>query len=242
MTEQNALPEWMDNGFAIAEPDMSRDYLRAETKWRGEASRFWQQERELRAKVRRSLDLDEDDRALVYQVEYRKIEEAFKASADGFTNYWLQERRLAHERVYRNLSDGFRSSLLSAMALPDDALEGTLNVAQRSGQRDLAQAVAQVALERGDFGLFECWGRENSDKASALRLLRRVPGFDQLTTRVHKAMKPPRPDNVSQLRPGHAEVEAAREAEENSRINAQTREFFGNPSLGRRRGRGRRVS
>jgi hypothetical protein len=241
MTEQNALPEWMDNGFAIAEPDMSRDYLWAETKWRGEASRFWQQERDLRQKVRRSLDLDEDDRALVYQVEYGKIEEAFKASADGFTNHWLQERQLAHERVYRNLSDGFRDSLLSAASLPDDALEGTYNVAHRSGQADLAQAIAMTALERNNFALFERWGRENSDKAKALQTLRRVPGFDQLTTRVHKAMKPPRPDSVSQMRPGAAEVQAAAEAESHDRTNAQVREFFGNPSLGRR-GRGRRVS
>lgn len=237
MTEQNALPEWMDTGHAIAEPDMDRDYLRAETKWRGEASRFWQQERELRAKVRRSLDLDEGDRALVYQVEYGKIEEAFNASADGFTNHWLQERQLAHERVYRNLSDGFRDSLLSAASLPDDALEGTYNVAHRSGQADLAQAVAMTALERGNFGLFERWGRENSDKAKALKTLRRVPGFDQLTTRIHKAMKPPRPDSVSQLRPGAAEVQAVAEAESRDRTNAQVREFFGNPSLGRRRGR-----
>jgi hypothetical protein len=237
MTEQATLPEWMDNGFSMAESDMDSDYLRAETNWRGEASRFWQQERDLRAKVRRSLDLDEEDRALVYQHEYQKIEEAFKASADGFTNHWLQERRLAHERVYRNLSDGFRDSLLSAMSLPDDALEGTLNVAQRSGQTDLAQAIAQVALERNNFALFERWGRENPDKAKALGTLRRVPGFDQLTTRVHKAMRPPRAD-LENLRPGHAEVEAAREAEEHSRVNADLREFYGNPRIGRR-GRGR---
>jgi hypothetical protein len=237
MTEQSTLPEWMDTGHAIAEPDMSGDYLRAEAKWRGEASRFWTQERELRQKVRRSLDLDEDDRALVYQVEYGRIEEAFKASADGFTNHWLRERQLAHERVYRNLSDGFRESLLSAASLPDDALEGTYNVAHRSGQTDLAQAAAMTALERKNFGLFERWGRENPDKAKALQTLRKVPGFDQLTTRIHKAMKPPRPDSVSQLRPGAAEVQAAAEAESHDRTNAQVREFFGNPSLGRRRGR-----
>jgi hypothetical protein len=236
MTEQSTLPEWMDTGHAIAEPDMSGDYLRAEAKWRGEASRFWTQERELRQKVRRSLDLDEDDRALVYQVEYGRIEEAFKASADGFTNHWLRERQLAHERVYRNLSDGFRESLLSAASLPDDALEGTYNVAHRSGQTDLAQAVAMTALERKNFGLFERWGRENPDKAQALQTLRRVPGFDQMTTRVHKATKPP-PANLAGLRPGHAEVEEARRAEESSRVNSQVREFYGNPSLGRRRGR-----
>jgi hypothetical protein len=214
MTEQTTLPEWAETGQAIAVEDMSSDYLRAETRWRGEAAKFWTQERNLRQKVRRSLDLDDEDRALVYQVECQKFEASFQASTDGFTNHWLRERRLAHSRVYQNLTDGFRESLLSAAALPDDALEGTYNVAHRSGQADLAQAIAMTALERQNFRLFERWGREHPDKADALQVLRRVPGFEQMTTRVHKAMKPPRPQDLSQLRLGAAEVEEAREAEE----------------------------
>jgi hypothetical protein len=233
MTEQTTMPEWADQGHALAESDMSEDYVRAEDRWRGEARRFYEAEKALRAKVRRSLDLDDEDRALVYQVEYERIESAFRASADGFCNHWLQERRLAHERVYRNLSDGFRESLLSAMSLPDDALEGAYNVAQRSGQSDLAQAVAMVALERKNLALFEKWGRENQDKADALRLLRRVPGFSQLETRVHKAMRPPRAE-LAGLRPGAAEVEEARQQEEQSRVNANLREFYGDQSIGRR--------
>jgi hypothetical protein len=125
------------------------------------------------------------------------------------------------------------------MALSDDALEGTFNVAQRSGQADLAQAVAMTALERRNFRLFERWGRENPDKADALRLLRRVPGFEQLTTRVHKAMRPPPAKDLSQLRPGAAEAEEARERSSHDRTNAELREFYGNPRIGRgRRGMG----
>jgi hypothetical protein len=96
-----------------------------------------------------------------------------------------------------------------------------------------------TALERQNFRLFECWGRENPDKADALQVLRRVPGFEQMTTRVHKAMRPPRPQDLSQLRPGAAEVEATRERESHDRTNAELREFYGDPRLGRR---GRRVS
>lgn len=225
-TQGAELPEWADPGGSLEESQMERTYLQAEAIWRGEARRFYDREMELRARVKRSLDLTDEERATVYMVEHERIVEEFTQSADAFTNGWLDQRRRAHEAVHSNRTDGFRESLLRVSGMDEAELQRTYNIAQRSGQSDLSAAVAQVALENKQFGIFERWGRENPQMAANLQTLRRVPGFDQLYRRIHQAMGPPRVESPHHLRPGAAEIEEARQREENSRINVDLRQFF----------------
>src|SRR5829696_6274108 len=209
-TQGAGLPEWADSD-SLDESGMDRTYLQAEARWRGEAERFYRREMELRAKVKRSLDLDDEGRAMVYMVEHERIVEDFQRSADAFTNGWLDQRRRAYQAVYENRTDGFRDAVLRASGMEEAELGRTLNIAMRSGQRDLAAAVAQVALERNLFGIFDRWGRENPQAAKNLQILRRTPGYSQMETRVHKAMKPPTVESPHHLRPGAVELHEAQE-------------------------------
>jgi hypothetical protein len=236
-TQGAGLPEWAGSGANLEESQMDARYLAAEKKWRGEASRFWERERELRNKIKRSIDLTDDDRSLVYATEREKIEAEFQSSADAFTNNWLTERRNAYIRVHENRTDGFRDALLRTQGMDERELDRTLNVALRSGQADLAQAVAETAYENRQFRIFDHWARENPQMAANLQTLHRIPGYDQLNQRIHLALRPPEVGGISELRPGAAEIEAARERERNSAANVKVREFFGPPHLRRQRRR-----
>ncbi len=111
--------------------------------------------------------------------------------------------------------------------VPDERLESLMNTATRSGQEELARAIAASAYERGGSAstIFNSWAEAKPERAAALERIKGTPGASQFYTRTKLAMTPPKAA-LGDLMPTAEDERKAAEAEAASNVTKYA-EFFG---------------
>ncbi len=223
----------------VDEENMHPDYHERETRFRDQAAKLWDKESNVRAQIRTEIGLTEEERMDRYIKAYSGLEERL----DEFSSELGREEGKAileaTETLYGGSGKKFPEHLASVANVPDDGLQALMNTAVRSGQGELARAIAVSAYERGGSasGLFNSWASSHPERAAALERIQGTPGAEQMATRTKLAMTPPRAE-LSDLIPTPADERRAAEAEAASNVTKYAA-FFG-PTHVRRQVGGRR--
>ena len=217
--------DYFDSGN-IDEKNMSEEYREAEALYRKQAARLWDLNEELKKETRARIDDEPEERLDHYRQRYEQgIEREFQKGASEFISGIAgplgKDRRLLQESV----GASFANHVIALAPRSTEELERVMQTAQRTGEEDLARAVAQVALDRQHYGLFERWASSEPELAAAMRRIRSTPGPEQLAVRTN-AMKPPKAAPES-LQPAAEDFERA-ESVKTSQEAARAR-FFNLP-------------
>jgi hypothetical protein len=217
----------------VDEEQMHPDYREKEEAFREKAGKLWTEEQATRERIRSNVNLSEEERADTYMAAYASLEKRLGTLAGEFGRTVGKDVQEATEELYAGAGEKFSEHLTSVANVPDERLEQLMNTATRSGQEELARAVAAVAYERGQRGLFNRWADANPERAAAIERLKGTPGSEQLYTRTARTMRPPKA-NIEDLLPTHEDARKAREAE--AAKNMPREAFFG-PQVRRQVGR-----
>lgn len=212
----------------LDEDEMNAEYRAAEEAYREEAGRVWDKNEEIKASIRHDLNLTPDERLDAYQQRYeRDVAPRFNEAATRFVSGIMGPRGEDERRLSEGVGEKFADHLIALTGKSTEELGAIMQTAQRTGQGDLVRAVAQVALDKNAFGIFDRWAESEPELAAALQRLRTTPGPDQLATRTG-AMRPPVAD-ITGLTPNPADVERVRSAEAARLANKQRdrQRFFG---------------
>jgi len=210
----------------VDEENMHPDYLERETRFRDQAAKLWDKEAAVRTMIRTDVSLSKEERMDRYMAAYTGLEERLDELSDEIG----REEGGAILKATNTLFGGgsgkkFAEHLASVANVPDERLESLMNTATRSGQGELARAVALTAYERGEWGLFNSWAEANPERAGALQRIKGTPGAEQFLTRTKRAMTPPKAE-LSDLMPTHEDERRAAEAEAASKVTKYAA-FFG---------------
>lgn len=205
---------------------MHPEYLERETRFRDQAGKLWDRESNVRAQIRTDASLSEEERMDRYMAAYAGLERTLDELSDEIG----REEGGAILKATNTLFGGgsgkkFAEHLASVANVPDERLESFMNIATRSGQGELARAVAVSAYERGEHGLFNSWVESNPERAEALKRIKGTPGAEQFYTRTKRAMTPPKAE-LSDLMPTPADERRAAEEREAASVTKWA-EFFG---------------
>lgn len=222
----------MRNGN-IAEKDMSPEYRQAERDYREKARHLWTENEAAKKAARSQVEATPEERQDAYMQRYQqKIAPVFDKLASDFVAQIMGPRGEDEKLLTQGVGERFSDHLIAISGKPDAELPALMKTARRTGQKDLVRAVAQVALDRNQFGLFKQWAESEPELADALKRVRTTPDAEQLATRTN-AMRPPKASPEA-LEPTAADKERAASApaaEEASRAA-----FFNRPRsiVGRR--------
>jgi hypothetical protein len=221
----------------VTEENFHPDYHERETRFRDSAAKLWDAEGAARAQIRTDVSLTEEERMDRYIKAYSGLEERLDELSGELGREEGQAIVAATELLYGPAGKQFSEHLTSVANVPDDGLAGLMNTATRSGQAELARAIAVSAYERGEHGLFNSWAESNPERAAALARIKGTPGAEQFYTRTKLAMRPPRAE-LSDLIPTPADERRAAEEREAANVTKYAA-FFG-PTHVRRQVGGRR--
>jgi len=210
----------------VDEEHMHPDYHERETRFRDQAAKLWDKESNARAAIRTDVSLSEEARMDAYIPAYRELEKTL----DELSGELGREEGKAIQEATETLYGGgsgkkFSEHLASVANVPDERLESLMNTAVRSGQGELARAIAVSAYERGERGLFNSWASSHPERAAALARISGTPGAEQMATRTRLAMTPPKAA-LQDLIPTPEDERRAAEAEAASNVTKYA-EFFG---------------
>jgi hypothetical protein len=227
----------------LDEKQMHESYRERERAFCTAASKLWDEEAQLRARIRENTNLTGDERLDAYKEGFEGLSQRFGALVEGFSRDVSARVVAAEKTLFADKNELFSQALMLAANTPDDRLESALNAARRSGLEDLQAALAQTAYERSPSRrpkIFQAWAESNPERAEALETIGRTPGPVQLHDRSERAMRPPKA-SPSDLEPTPADQRER--AEEQAKAKAGREAFFGGASkmLPQRRV-GRRVS
>ncbi len=209
----------------VDEEHMHPDYHERETRFRDQAAKLWDKESNVRAQIRTDVTLSEEARMDRYIKAYSGLEKTLDELSGELGREEGQAILQATETLYGAAGKKFSEHLASVANVPDDGLAGLMNTATRSGQKELARAVALTAYERGEHTIFNSWASANPERAAALERIQGTPGAEQMATRTKLAMTPPRAE-LSDLIPTPADERRAAEAEAASDMTKYA-QFFG---------------
>lgn len=221
----------------VDEEHMHPDYLERETRFRDQAAKLWDKEGAARTMIRTDVSLSEEERMDQYIAVYGGLEKTLDELSGEIGREEGKAVQEATETLYGGSGKKFSEHLASVANVPDERLESLMNTATRSGQEELARAIAVSAYERGERGLFNRWAEANPERAAALERIKGTPGAEQFYTRTKLAMRPPKAA-LGDLMPTAEDERRAAEAEAASNVTKYA-EFFG-PTV--RRQVGGRVS
>ena len=207
----------------VKEDRMHPDYLKKEQAFREKAARLWDQERQLREGVRSRVGAEPEARQEAYMKGYQQLEERHEQLVEEINQEHSKRTAAAEKKLYAGTGERFGGYLVELSSKPADELEGIMRTAQRTGQKDLARAVAVAALDKNQFGVFDQWAASDPETAEALKYLRTTPGGSQFYDRTTRAMRPPKADPAS-LEPTAEDLQRFREEE--ARRNAPRQQFF----------------
>jgi hypothetical protein len=206
----------------VSEDRMDRGYLQKESGFREQAAKFWTEESAIRERIRSNVDLTAEERQDAYRESYEGLERRFDELVGEFGSDISHDVFEATQVLNRGTGSSFAEHLTRVSGMPDEKLAEIMSTARRSSQPDLERAVAQVAFERGVRPVWQSWAEANPERAKAVKLLRGVPGIEQLHTRTARAMRPPRA--------GEADLEATaadlREAQKAAEAAEAARQAF----------------
>lgn len=210
----------------LDERDMNPDYRQAEKTFREKARTLWTTNEEIKRSVRSKLDLTPEERQDEYMKLYKqKVEGPFEQQASDFVGEIMGPRGEDERVLTQGVGDSFPDHLCALSGKPVEELPGLMKTAKRTGQQDLARAVAQVALDRNQFALFNEWAEGEPELAEALKRIRTTPDTEQLVTRT-KAVRPHAAD-ANSLEPTAEDHQKA--AQKHAADEASRAAFFNRP-------------
>lgn len=165
----------------------------------------------LKTGIRRRVELSAEEREDAYMAGYEPLARELDELAGTHIREVERERAELGRRVHSNVGERFGEHLTSLVNVPDEKLSELMATAQRTGQDDLAQAIAETALQRDRFGIFEEWARTNPEKGEALGRLRSMPEPERLAVRTRARASLFKAD-LQALTPTHEDRERARRA------------------------------
>jgi len=212
------------------------DYAERETRFRDQAASLWDQESNVRAQIRTDVGLSEEERMDRYIPAYRELEKTLDELSGELGREEGEAILAATETLYGGSGKTFSAHLASAANVPDERLESLMNTAVRSGQEDLARAVALTAYERGGSAstIFTSWAEAHPERAAALERIKGTPGAEQMATRTRLAMTPPKAA-LQDLIPTHEDERKAAEKKAASDMTKYA-QFFGPARMARQVG------
>ncbi len=220
----------------VDEEQMHPDYRERETRFRDQAATLWDRESNARAQIRTDVSLSEEERMDQYIAVYGGLEKTLDELSGEIGREEGKAIQEATETLYGGAGKKFSEHLASVANVPDERLESLMATATRSGQGELARAVALTAYERGERGLFNSWAESNPERAAALERIKGTPGSAQFYTRTKLAMRPPKAA-LADLIPTPEDERRAAEAEAAANVTKYAA-FFG-PTVPRQVGRKR---
>lgn len=212
------MSDYLRNGN-LDEKDMSSAYLAAEQSFREKAARLWEDSEEAKKTARSMVDATAEERQDFYKQRYqRKIAPTFDKLASDFVDEVMRPRGRDERLLTQGVGTGFSDYLISLSDKPLEELPSLMRTAQRTGQRDLVRAIAQVALGRNEFALFEEWAASEPELAGALKRVKSTPDPEQFATRTN-ALRPPKasPEALEPTDEDRARVASAPAMEEANR-------------------------
>jgi hypothetical protein len=209
----------------VDEEQMHPDYLERETRFRDQAASLWDKESNARAQIRTDVSLSEEERMDQYIAVYGGLEKTLDELSGELGREEGKAILAATETLHGGAGKKFSEHLASVANVPDERLESLMATATRSGQGELARAVALTAYERGERGLFNSWAEANPERAAALARIKGTPGSAQFYTRTKLAMRPPKAA-LADLIPTPEDERRAAEAEAASKVTKYAA-FFG---------------
>jgi len=210
----------------VDEEHMHADYRERETRFRDQAATLWDKESNARAAIRTDVSLSEEERMDRYIAVYGGLEKTLDELSGELGREEGQAIVEATETLYGGGGGKKISEHLASVAnVPDDGLAGLMNAATRSGQGELARAVALTAYERGERTIFASWAEANPERAAALERIKGTPGAEQFYTRTKLAMTPPKAA-LGDLLPTHEDERKAAEKKA-AADTAKYAQFFG---------------
>jgi len=210
----------------VTEENMHPDYLERETRFRDQAASLWDKESNARAMIRTDVSLSEEERMDRYIKAYSGLEERLDELSGEIGREEGAAIVEATEILYGGGSGKKISEHFASVAnVPDERLESLMNTAVRSGQEELARAVALTAYERGERTIFNSWASSHPERAAALERIKGTPGAEQFYTRTKLAMRPPKAA-LADLMPTHEDERRAAEKKAASDMTKYA-DFFG---------------
>ena len=211
----------------VDEEHMHPDYRERETRFRDQAAKLWDKESNARAAIRTDVSLSEEERMDQYIAVYGGLEKTLDALSGELGREEGLAIQEATETLYGGSGKTFSEHLTSVANVPDERLESLMNTATRSGQGELARAIAVSAYERGGSAstIFNSWAEAHPERAAALERIKGTPGASQMFTRTKLAMRPPKAA-LADLVPTHEDERRAAEAEAASNMTKYAA-FFG---------------
>jgi hypothetical protein len=209
----------------VDEENMHPDYHERETRFRDQAAKLWDKESNARAAIRTDVSLSEEARMDAYIPAYRELEKTLDELSGELGREEGQAILEATETLYGGSGKKFSEHLASVANVADERLQPLMNTAVRSGQEELARAIAVSAYERGERTIFNSWAEANPERAAALERIKGTPGASQMFTRTKLAMRPPKAA-LQDLIPTPEDERRAAEAAAASNV-AKYAEFFG---------------
>jgi hypothetical protein len=187
------MTDYLRNGN-LNEKDMRPEYLEAERVYREQAQRLWASNEKTKREARAKVDLSPEERLDFYRQRYQElISSPFNRLAGSFIESVMAPRGADERRLTQGVGEKFSDHLIALSGKTDEELPALMKTAQRTGQADLVRAIAQVSLDRNQFGVFNEWAAGEPDLAAALKRVRSTPDPEQLATRAG-AMRPPKAD------------------------------------------------
>lgn len=158
-------------------------YLKMEADYQEKAIALHKKNERIQAGIRQDLGATPEEREERYMKAYESLNEEFEKLANTHALAVTEDRRELEKTVNAGTGERFSEHLTALANVPDGKLEEMMKTARRTGQKDLARAIAHTALDRNRFGVFEEWAAANPETADALTRLRSIPDLDRLRTR-----------------------------------------------------------
>lgn len=212
-----------------------KEYMESEAKLEQQMSRTYQQVAEKKAQLRRNVELTEEEREERFATWYEPIGKNLYDASCEHIGRWDSLRTDLERQIHEGTGERFADHLTRVSEMPTEKLDELMATAQRTGQPELEQAIAEVALTRMRTGVFDRWAERNPERAAAIRRLHTLPDTDRLVTRAQARSSVPNA-NFSGLEPTAEDHERA--AADKAIAESQRNQKLGIP----RRQVGRRIS
>lgn len=217
----------------MAKQEFNEQYHEMEERYRSKVYPLHEQERRLREFLRMDVTMEPEDKQRAYMQGWNEINAKFEELANDFGRRFDNDRLALEEKIHKGTGKAFGEHLASLSSTPDEKLDELLTTAERTGQKDLARAVAATALTRSKFGVAECavfhrWADSDPELADALKRHRTLPPENRFLDRT-LAIRPPRADAESLQ---STQVDWDLHYEEQRRKEADRNRFFNLPKYG----------
>jgi hypothetical protein len=173
--------------------NFDRQYVEAEAELERQMTLAYQSSQNIQQQIRRQENLTDEQREERYIQQFGPVAKNLDKAASTFVGFWENQRSELTKKVHEAVSDRFADHVARVSEMPDEQLGEVMETAVRTGQDDLAQAVAEVSLTRQGYSqVFNGWAARNPERANALKRLHSLPDPDRLVTRANaRAQVPP---------------------------------------------------